>query len=145
MKIQDQDLYHGAALTQIVEHKSFKALNRASEKYGHYLVNTDKHVFVKYRTVNRSPWTFTVQPDELAVIKAEIDQNYEVFLCLVCGGKTVCALNSEEINNVINSSSNSSQWIRVEVPKGGSCHVNGSVGNLKLSVPHNSFPEKVFI
>lgn len=48
MKIQDQDLYHGAALTQIVEHASFKALNRGSEKYGHYLVNKDQHVFIKY-------------------------------------------------------------------------------------------------
>jgi len=112
MKIQEQDQYHGAALTQIVEHESFKALNRASEKYGHYLVNTDKHVFVKYRTANRSPWTFTVQPDELAAIKTETDQDHEVFLCLVCGGKTVCALNSEEIKNVIDSSSQNPLFIR---------------------------------
>ena len=28
MKIQEQDIYHGPALMQIVEHPSFKALNR---------------------------------------------------------------------------------------------------------------------
>lgn len=62
MKIQEQDRFHGAALTQIVEHKSFKALNRASAKYGHYLVNADRHVFTKYSKATRSPWSFTFQP-----------------------------------------------------------------------------------
>ena len=36
MKIQQKDYFHGAALTQIVEHESFKALNKADSKYGHY-------------------------------------------------------------------------------------------------------------
>lgn len=42
MKTQEKDLYHGAALTQIVEHTSFRALNLAPVKgYGHHLVNSD--------------------------------------------------------------------------------------------------------
>ncbi len=49
MKTKEMDLYHGPALTQIVHHDSFKAINKATTKYGHYLVNTDRHVFVKYR------------------------------------------------------------------------------------------------
>ena len=59
-KIQKQDLYHGAALTQIVEHPTFKALNRASKNYGHYLVNADREVFVKYSASSSSPWGFTL-------------------------------------------------------------------------------------
>jgi len=47
MKIQHKDLFHGAALTQLVEHNSFKALNKADDKYGHYLVNTDRRLLVK--------------------------------------------------------------------------------------------------
>ena len=45
MKIQTQDLYHGAVLTQITEHPSFKALNKADTLYGHYLVNHDTRLF----------------------------------------------------------------------------------------------------
>ncbi len=144
MKIQDQDIYHGSALTQIVQHDSFKALNRASSKYGHYLINKDQHVFVKYRTNKRSPWSFTLQPDELEAIAAEIKSKKIVFLCVVCGTSTVCALSQEEIDSVIDVQSSSPQWVKVSVPKGGSCHVSGSTGKLSKVVPHNSFPEKIF-
>ncbi|TJZ69746.1 hypothetical protein [Chitiniphilus eburneus] len=144
MKIQEQDQFHGAALTQIVEHLSFKALNRASEKYGHYLVNTDRHVFAKYSTATHSPWSFSFKLNDLEAIQAEIDAQNIVFLCLVCGTTTVCALNEDEFSKLIDLRSPTSQWIRVEVPLRGSCHVSGSLGALKHTVPHNSFPVKVF-
>jgi hypothetical protein len=144
MKIQEQHLYHGAALTQIVQHQSFKALNRASEKYGHYLVNTDRHVFVKYRTNDKSPWQYTFSPEELSTIDDEIKHKKRVFLCLVCGQTTVCALDADQIQVVLDLTKKEQQWIRVEVPSGSSCHVSGSKGKLEKTVPHNSFPDKVF-
>lgn len=107
MKIQEQDLYHGAALTQIVEHHSFKALNRASVKYGHYLVNTDRHVFAKYSKATHSPWSFTFQPHDLQAIHAEITAGHTVFLCLVCGTSTACALTQAEFSSLIDLASTS--------------------------------------
>jgi hypothetical protein len=145
MKIQEKDIYHGAALTQIVEHPSFKALNRATEKYGHYLVNTDLHVFVKYRKSSRSPYIFTVQPDELNHLGSVISSNNKVFFCFVCGRETICALDKNEILTVLNLASLNQQSVRVEIPKGGSCHVSGTAGRLTRTVPHNSFPVKVFV
>jgi hypothetical protein len=145
MKIQEQDLFHGAALTQIVEHKSFKALNRGSQKYGHYLVNKDQHVFVKYGKSNVTPWKFTFAPDEIEAIRGEADKSKSVFICLVCGPITVCALNRAEFTNTIDLSASGQQWIRIDVPKNGSCRVSGSAGSLKRRVPHNSFPDKVFV
>lgn len=144
MKIQDLHLFHGAALTQIVEHNSFKALNRATPKYGHYLVNTDRHLFVKYRTATKSPWQHTLSPDELKAISDAINKYGKVFLCLVCGTTSVCALDATEIAIVVDLTSATSQTILVEVPAGGSCHVSGSKGKLKKTVPHNSFPNKLF-
>ena len=144
MKIQEQDLYHGAALTQIAEHQSFKALNRASTKYGHYLINTDRHVFVKYRTSSKSPWQHTLSADEMKSLVAACKANKFVFLCLVCGDNTICALEKAEISVVLDLASGAQQWVKVEVPKGGSCHVTGSNGALKRVVPHNSFPNKTF-
>jgi len=146
MKIQEKDLFHGAALTQIVEHKSFKALNLASAKYGHYLVNTDREVFAKYRRVARPPFIFTFQPAEVQTISAAVRQGpRKAFLCLVCGRTTVCALSAKEIEAVIDLDNNSAQQsVRVEIPTGGSCHVSGTKGQLSRTVPHNSFPDKVF-
>jgi hypothetical protein len=144
MKIQDQDFYHGAALTQIVEHESFKALNRASRKYGHYLINTDRHIFVKYRKSKKTPWLFTIQPDELKALGTVLLAGHKTYLCLVCGSTTVCAVHANEIHELIDVSSPEAQWVRVDVPDAGSCHVSGSIGNLKRVVPHKSFPTKVF-
>lgn len=144
MQTQEKDLFHGAALTQIVDHESFKALNRASTKYGHYLVNTDRHVFVKYRKPNKSPWQHTLSSEDVGAISSEIRKGHSVFLCLVCGSTTVCALNTSEIKTVLDLAAEGQQWIRVEIPRGGSCHVSGSKGKLKRTVPHNSFPNKVF-
>jgi hypothetical protein len=144
MKIQEQDIYHGTALMQIVEHRSFKALNRASKEYGHYLINTDRQVFAKYATSKRSPWQFTFQPRDLTAISGAVASGDKVFVCLVCGHVTICALTENEIGHVIDLNSPTQQTIRVEVPMGGSCRVRGTNGALARTVPHNSFPDKVF-
>jgi hypothetical protein len=34
--------------------------------------------------------------------------------------------------------------IIVEVPQGGSMHVKGTAGKLPKTLPHNSFPNKLF-
>jgi len=144
MKIQEQDIFHGTALMQIVEHTSFKALNRATKEYGHYLINTDRQVFAKYSTKKRGPWKFTFQPKDLAAIASASDAKDKVFVCLVCGHQTICALTEGEIVQVLDLKSAKQQTVTVEVPKGGSCHVRGSNGDLARTVPHNSFPDKVF-
>lgn len=144
MKIQEQDMYHGAALTQIAEHKSFKALNRGSAKYGHYLVNTDRHFFIKYRKTAKSPWLHTLSTDEMKALVSACSKYDKVWLCLVCGNVTICALNKPEIALVLDLASTAQQWVRIEVPPGGSCWVSGSSGALKKVVTHKSFPEKLF-
>jgi hypothetical protein len=145
MKIQKQDIYHGPALMQIVEHRSFKALNRASGLYGHYLINTDREVFTKFRSVPFSPWQFTFAPAELAAIRRAASGDARVFVCLVCGHETICALTVDEFSQLVDPASKAQQWIRVSVPRGGGCHVSGSIGQLKRVIPHGAFPEKLFL
>ena len=57
MKICERDLYHGAALTKIVMHESFKALNKATEKYGHYQVNHNARLLTKHSTKTKKGLT----------------------------------------------------------------------------------------
>lgn len=148
VKVQEQHLFHGAALTQVVEHPSFKALNRASAKYGHYLINTDRYIFVKYRKPSRNgrtdSWTFQLQPSELRTIERAVAEHDKVFVTLVCGATTICALDSQELSALVDLSSKSAQSISVSIPRGGSCHLHGSKGALSRVIAHNAFPEKLF-
>jgi hypothetical protein len=145
MKIQKMDLFHGAALTQIVEHPSFKALNKADAKYGHYQINHDRRILIKYRDTSRSPWTFTVNFDEIMMLNDDLRRkDGRTFLCLVCGKTTVCPLHEGDIDDLIDLHGLSAQWIRVEIPSGGSMHLKGSKGGLKRAIPHKDFPVVLF-
>src|SRR5690242_18720262 len=104
MKIQEKDLFHGAALTQIVEHESFKALNKADEKYGHYQVNHDRRLLVKHSKAESNAgtqiWSFTFKPDDIEILIKDVKGGAKIFVCLVCGAVSVCILNQEEISTI---------------------------------------------
>jgi hypothetical protein len=148
MRIQEKDLFHGAALTQIVEHESFKALNKADEKYGHYQVNHDRRLLVKHSKAESNTgtqiWNFTFKSDDIEILVQDIQKGTKIFVCLVCGDVSVCVLNQEEVSTILDLGSSAVQWARVELPGGGSLRVRGSAGKLPKTVPHNAFPAKVF-
>jgi hypothetical protein len=83
MKIQEQDIYHGPALMQIVEAPSFKALNKTDDGiYGHYAVNKNHRLFVKYATARVSPWKFQFDVKAKKAISADVDSGAKTFVCL---------------------------------------------------------------
>lgn len=68
--IDHKDFMHGAALLAIADSPGFTALNRASVKYGHYVVNHDRHVFVKYCDEKRNAaysFTYTASDKDLFI------------------------------------------------------------------------------
>lgn len=146
MKVQEKDPYHGAALTQIVEHPSFKALNKADDKYGHYLVNHGRRILAKYTKRPDSPWQFTFSEDDMRTVEKDLQASGDsrAFICLVCGDETVCLLDEKEIGELLDVSRSACQWIRVNVPKGCSMRVSGTRGACNQTVSHSWFPDKVF-
>ena len=145
MRIQAKDLFHGAALTQIVEHPSFTALNKVDEKYGHYLVNANIRLLVKYSSPSSSPWQFTFNENDLNSICDDImGEGVNFFTCLVCGTETVCLLSVEQLRAVIDLNAEESQWVRVEIPAGKSMRVKGSTGTLRRTIAHKAFPSDLF-
>jgi hypothetical protein len=146
VKIQQKDLFHGAALTQLTEHPSFKALNKADTKYGHYMVNTDRRLMVKLTEKAAAPWNFTFQPDDLNTLQSDITSGFRTFVVLVCGKTTICLLPEQDFRVLLNMNSSTAQWICIENPRGrGSMRVRGSNGSLKYTVAHKDFPDDVFI
>jgi hypothetical protein len=145
MKIQEQDRYHGPALMQIVEHDSFKALNKTDEKYGHYLVNNDTRLWIKYRTTEKRDWRFTIQPSEAADLAADFKLTKKTYLILVCGKHTICCLDRAQIESLIDAKDASSQWIRVEAPAHKNMRITGSLNKRNpILFAHKRFPSCIF-
>lgn len=138
MKIQSRDFYHGVVLTQIAEYPIFTSINKATEKEGLYQINNDKWILIKYSTGDEE-WQFTFRKDDFDEF-----WRYEFFIVLVCGGNTVCLLSSEDIEEILDTDSDSSQWISVYYPDGGQMRVRGSRGDLSHTVAHNAFPKDLF-
>ena len=144
MKIQEHYKFHGAALTQIVQHPSFTALNKLDGKFGHYQINTNIRVLVKYRSNSESPWQFNFNSSDINTLRSDFKTGDKVFLCLVCGDKTICAIDEEKIKQLFDLASKSQQYIRAEVPKGGSIWLRSSIGAIKGCIPHKDYPDILF-
>lgn len=143
MKIQKKGSNHGVALTQIVEHPSFKALNKADEKFGHYQINHDTRILIRYRSGN-SPWTFTLKEEDINILIEDITYNQRSFLCLVCGNESICVLSCNDYQDLIDTSKKSTQSIIVELPPRSSMHVKSKIRKLDHAIPHKNFPDILF-
>lgn len=100
MKINDDHMYHGAALTQIAEHPEFTAINVFRDNNGisrsAFRINDDIGVFLKYASNPKPPhgeYQFeflTEHLDELEEMAARVSG---IFVALVCvAGRHICCL-----------------------------------------------------
>lgn len=145
MRILKQDQLHGAALAQIVKHSAFTSLNKASDDYGHYLLNDDVRIHVKYCAASDvGPWQFTFHRADLTRLSADLRSPFRLFVCLVCGASTVCLLSASQVNRLLDVDRLRDQHIKVASPPGCSMRVSGSGGALDRTVPHSSFPGALF-
>jgi hypothetical protein len=144
MKIQVKDIFHGTALTQIVEHPSFKALNKADNKYGHYQINNDTRILIKHCSSENSPWTFNLNKEDINTLIGDISFNHRSYLCLVCGKISVCLLSCQDYEKLLDTSSSSSQLLTVTIKEGTSIHVKSKLHILNHAIHHTDFPDKLF-
>lgn len=149
MPIQDQDLYHGAAIVPMVEFPRFKAINRAPDsEYGVYLLNTDTALMVKYaKATNASgKWVFDFSPDQLRNARTlEVRHRGQFYAVFVCYPKAVLALTWGELSSVVSLGSNRSQVVYCEIPPNKQIAVSGK-GKKRLgrNVPRGEFPKRLF-
>ncbi|NMC84030.1 MAG: hypothetical protein GYA58_01970 [Anaerolineaceae bacterium] len=144
MKTQDKDFSHGSALTQIVEHPSFKALNKADKKFGHYQINIDTRILIKYSDKEKSPWQFTFKVEDINTLVGDISSNNFSFLCLICGKVTICLLPTNDFQELLDFEKKTQQSITVELEDGKSMRVKSKIKELKHAIHHNDFPKLLF-
>jgi hypothetical protein len=164
MKINDDHMYHGAALTQIAEHPQFTAINAFKHKgatsRSSFIINTDIGVYLKYATKAIKPFKefrFTFLGSHLEELK-ELESRFEkVYIGLVCvRAKQICAISYKQFEDFLaerreaKGSRESIYTIIVTVPKGKRFRVYvNQPGERKKSlgvvrVPRNTFPGCLF-
>jgi hypothetical protein len=165
MKINDDHMYHGAALTQIAEHPQFTAINAfkhdGTTSRSSFVINTDIGVYLKYATkatkaFNEFPFTFlTPHLEELKKLESHFEK---VYLGLVCvAAKQVCAVSYEQFKGLLAARREAKggdevgYTVLVTVPAGKSFRVYvNQPGEKKTSlgtiiVSRNTFPGCLFV
>ncbi|MFD8432389.1 MULTISPECIES: hypothetical protein [Streptomyces] len=139
--IDHKDFMHGAALVAIADSEMFTALNRASVKYGHYVVNHDRHLFIKYND-GRGPgdYFFTFSGEDKARIRSEAAPL--VFAVLVCGNEVVTGIARDELSRLLPLTNSAASTVKVSAPQGRQLRISGPRGQLPL-IARRSFPERV--
>ncbi|MET9392784.1 hypothetical protein ABZY20_20715 [Streptomyces sp. NPDC006624] len=139
--IDYKDFMHGAALVAIADSEKFTALNRASVKYGHYVVNHDRHLFIKYSS-GEGPrdYLFTFSAEDKQRIASEPASL--VFAVLVCGNEVVTGIARDELSQLIPLATAASSTIRVAAHQGRQLRISGPTGQLPL-ISRGSFPTRI--
>jgi len=109
MKINDDHMYHGAALTQIAEHPVFKAINafwiNGKKSSCAFRINDTTGIYIKYAgsprgSANEYIFTFTqAHLDELTTLREHCTSVFAVLVCI--GAKSICALSYGQIMNFV--------------------------------------------
>lgn len=139
--IDQKDFLHGAALVAVADSSQFTALNK-DKGYDHYVVNHDRHVFIKHTDQPGADFRFTYQSEELRRIR-EAARNGKAFVVLVCGQEAIAALPFQELEQVIDLDTTSSQWLKVTGELRKSLRICGSHGKLRRALARNAFPKPV--
>ncbi|MEN8134308.1 MAG: hypothetical protein ABFS18_02060 [Thermodesulfobacteriota bacterium] len=165
MKIQDEHLYHGAALAQIAEDPQFTAINalKLSGKNSRsaYLVNDSIAVYLKYASKplgTYKEYNFTFNKANLAELNKLVESEHNLHVAMVCiKDREICCISYKELISLINKRKRSygaqepqytilctlkpRQAFRVNINKPG--RKNTYVGE-PLLVKRNNFPAVLF-
>lgn len=107
MHIDDDHMYHGAALTQIAEHPQFKAINAFHhlDARGAFQINNNVGVYIKHAqkvTPTYKEYVFTFTAKNLSDIENLKDLDHKVFVVLVCiKDREICSLTYAQFKKLL--------------------------------------------
>jgi len=146
MALNLYDLYHGAALNQLVkdpeEHTSIDKPDSPTQSV--YIINHNICLYVKY-SQGDGPWQFNFHPEHQEEIR-HYHRRYpdRTFLVLVCGTDGICVITYDEFVSCVDVNFREQESITVNRPARGQYWVRGARGRLQHSVPRSRYPRLVF-
>ena len=165
MKINNDHMYHGAALTQIAEHPAFTAINvfrtRQGASRSGFVINSNIGVYLKYASEPKLPfneYVFQFHTEHLFELRKIAKNHRYVYLGLICvQGRQICCLPLEMLEKLIDrrrkkkGSEEDQYTILVTMPKGGYFRVYISDPGKKKTflgeqykIARSDFPDKLF-
>lgn len=165
MRIDDDHMYHGAAITQIAEHPQFTAINAFKTgpevSRSGFRVNDDIGVFLKYATNPKPPYSeylFTFKAEHLDELEKMAGSVSRVFVALVCVmDRQICCLSRDHLRDLVErrvaakGAQEDQYTILVTLPKGKSFRVNVNAPGVKKKtlgkatiISRNDFPGALF-
>jgi len=169
VKIEDNHKHHGAALTQIVECRTFKAINvlEISGKHtaGAFIVNNDIAVYMKTDAVGPSKgrwpeFKFTFSAKNVREVDELIGRSnpqLKVFIVLVCWqAKEICVISGAQFDEMVVARTNANggpeknYQILVQVLGGKwfSVYMNTphrrGLPLAQKKIPRRDFPKRIF-
>lgn len=164
MRIDDDHLYHGAALNQIAEDPHFTAINvlPSGALLGNsYRINDDIGIHLKYASSpvgNAREYKFTFPAEHLTDLSRLGSKVSKMFVALVCvHDRQICCLTLEQLKTLITRrreaiGSNEEQYVLlVTLPENKSFRVYVSVPGQRgrilgkaMIIPRNTFPSRIF-
>jgi hypothetical protein len=95
MPIRKQEFYEGAALHLLSRSGRIESLVYQPPLF---LLNGSISILLKYSTKGRSPWGFTLTPEEQQLLKTKVTKDFIVGL--ICGADGVAAFDANEIGRI---------------------------------------------
>ncbi len=157
-------MYHGAALTQVAEHPSFKAINAFSpnsvRSRSGFLINTDVGLYLKYASDPKGAYhefIFTFLRSHLEELELLKEKTDSVFIGLICISKRqICCLSYATLLSMIKTrkrmkgGDEESYTVLVTLKKGQRFRVYMSPPGEKKQkiseqiIPRDDFPSCIF-
>jgi hypothetical protein len=133
--------YIGSAIVSMIDscHDGLYIKRIVDDKSGFYLINNKLPILCKYSTKRTNPWSFSFKSDVLGIYLS-LKQRYNVCLIiLVCGIDGILALDSFQVQEIIDLKKPSDQK-RISVTRKlrKMYYISGSDGTMKNKISQSS-------
>ncbi len=150
MGLHKYEMYHGAALLQMVRKPEFSLkiveTNNREDGWGTYKVYSDSKdyvLFVKSTSyIHTGPYAayysqFTFSMDDIQRMRKFTEKNRNVLVCLVCDHEHICLLNADEVKELQILKDTQQCNVKVSWRKGTELDVKSRYGGLNHKVPRS--------
>ena len=142
-----RDQFEGVVLRRLLKHDDPPRIVEIGDKLGHFQLDDSTFLLIKYSSSDQSPWRFTFRSEDVATLiddRNRTDLFGGIYICLVCGLRTICSLETDEWSRVLDlQKTQKQQTITVRRKPGAQFTVTGTAGDLDHKVPATKFPSPV--
>lgn len=143
--IKKFEFYHGAFLTRLIHSSGnpVAILPFPTSSNASYILNNSTGIYIKHSLKRLTPWRFTMKKEHWVEILQMKSRLHEIFLVLVCGDDGIVALDSSELEKILDKPHKFVEWISVARNRRKEYVIKGSGGELDYKVSKHDFSRKI--